>query len=413
MNPSATQAESHGFVSSMTRFIDHQAEALGSGAWQALALPGSSLSLMLTGFLTLFIALIGYNLLLGHTLTVRTGTIAMVKIGIVLALATSWPAYRTLVYDVVVRGPGELVAEIGRPARIPGADGSLVQRLDHADRALAELAILGPGNPPMLSAVPAGQSASQIVVPPPFGGFNAFALGGARIIFLIAAIGAFAVVGIVAGLMLALGPFFIAFLLFENTRSLFEGWIRVLAGAALGSVGSAIALGLQLGLLEPWLAMVLARRHANDALPSVPTELLVVVSVFAIALIAVLIASARLARAFRLAPIVGWGGAPAERPAQRTLELATTGAPSSEAARNERTRATNVVDVLVAAQRREARLGGGTPATYDPQRVHIAPGDRPHRDSTASAQAASVGRSFRRRARGRTTASAERRDRTA
>src|SRR5206468_8071792 len=94
-----------GFVSSMTSYLDCQAQVLGSGGWSALAMPGSTLSIVLTGFLTIFIALIGYNLLLGHAMTVRSGTLAFVKIGAVFALATSWPAYRTLVYDLVIDGP--------------------------------------------------------------------------------------------------------------------------------------------------------------------------------------------------------------------------------------------------------------------------------------------------------------------
>ena len=67
----AADPESAGFVGSMTRFIDCRAEALGSGAYQVLALPGSTLSVVLTGFLTIFVALIGYNLLLGRSFTVR------------------------------------------------------------------------------------------------------------------------------------------------------------------------------------------------------------------------------------------------------------------------------------------------------------------------------------------------------
>ena len=81
-----------GFVSSMISFIDWQAKALGSAAWQALSAPGSTLAIVLTGFLTIFIALIGYNLLLGRSLTVRSGVLAAVKIGAVFALATYWPA---------------------------------------------------------------------------------------------------------------------------------------------------------------------------------------------------------------------------------------------------------------------------------------------------------------------------------
>src|SRR5258708_19430595 len=102
-----------GFVSSIMAYIDCQALTLGAGGWAALAAPGSVLSVVLTGFLTIFIALIGYNLLLGMSMTVRDGTLAFVKIGAVFALATSWPAYRTLVYDLVTDGPPQLVAQIG------------------------------------------------------------------------------------------------------------------------------------------------------------------------------------------------------------------------------------------------------------------------------------------------------------
>ena len=73
--------EGAGFVSSVTGYVDCQAQILGSGSWQALAAPGSTLTVVLTGFLTIFIALIGYNLLLGNSITVRSGTVAFVKIG--------------------------------------------------------------------------------------------------------------------------------------------------------------------------------------------------------------------------------------------------------------------------------------------------------------------------------------------
>src|SRR4051812_17964690 len=99
MEPCAANAGS-GFIGSVTSYLDCQSQNLGSGAWVALAAPGSSLTLLLTGLFTIFIALIGYRLLLGATFTVRDITLSFVKIGAVFALATSWPAYRTLVYDL-------------------------------------------------------------------------------------------------------------------------------------------------------------------------------------------------------------------------------------------------------------------------------------------------------------------------
>lgn len=386
--------QSNGFIGSVTHFIDCQAQALGSNAWQALSMPGSTLAIVLSGFLTIFIALIGYNLLLGRGFTVRDGTLAAVKVGAVFALATSWPAYRTLVYDLVVDGPSQLVSDIGRPANVPGSDGSLLQRLDAADGALVQLSILGPGNP--------GFERTDIV-PPPFAGFSAFALGGSRILFLITAVGGLGIVRMITGLMLALGPFFIAFFLFDSTRSLFEGWVRVIAGAALGAVGVAIALGLQLAFLEPWLAAILARRTAGEALPAVPTELFVISSVFALAVVAMLFACVSLARAFRLSAILSavQPFAPSSAGATREQPLPNAASPAAD----ERSRARSMADLLTAAQHRETTgraLAGAT------RIVPLSAGQPEGRRST-SAPATPLGRSFRRAAPNR-SASAGKRD---
>jgi type IV secretion system protein VirB6 len=334
-----------GFIGSMTNYIDCQAQTLGSGAWQALAMPGSTLALVLTGFLTIFIALIGYNLLLGTGPSVRSGTLAFVKAGAIFALATSWPAYRTLVYIIVVDGPGQIVSEIGPRSGIVGSDGTLLQRLDGADQGLSQLAILGPGAPSVDQAAD--------VPPPPFIGFSAFALGGSRILYLLTAIAGLAAVRIIAALMLAIGPFFIAFLMFDSTRSLFEGWIRVLAGAALAAIGVSLTLGLELALLEPWLAQVLSQRVGGQALPGMPVELFVLVCLFAIIMLAAVIACARVAHAFRLAPLLR---IIPERDLSRQVAERAHDQIHRPRAEIERSRASAVADVLLAMNRRESAL---------------------------------------------------------
>lgn len=401
MNACAAPPLSNGFLGSVTSFIDCQAEMLGSGAYQALGVPGSTLSVVLGGFLTAVIALIGYRLLLGDNLTLREGTLAMVKIGAVFALATSWPAYRTLVYDIVTDGPAEVVSDIGPAAAIPDSAGSLVRRLDAADGALVQLAIVGVGVLP-------SEAQQAAIAPPPFTGFNAFALGVSRILFLLTALAGLGVVRIIAALMLALGPLFIAFLLFDSTRSLFEGWVRVLGGAAIGAIGVAIALGLQLALLEPWLAAILARRAAGEVLPSVPAELVVVTALFAIVVLAVIIACGMLARAFRL----GWLGQLA-----RTAESARPASAGSTtqvmrrapALGEERSRAVAVAEVMAAVERRE--IGGRVMA--GPRMALAGPAQAAQQGSYSSggaARAVPLGRSFRRRPGSRASASADRRD---
>jgi type IV secretion system protein VirB6 len=395
-----------GFVSGLLNFVDCQAQTIGAGGYQALATPGSTLSLVLTGLLTLFVALFGYRMLFGQTPGVRDGVLALVKIGVVLALATSWTAYRTLVYDVAFKGPAELASDIGRPAALPGTGGGLVARLDNADRLFVAVAALGVGVG--AAAAPPANPAPAVTNPeePQSAGFDGLALGGARVMFLAGAAGALAALRLIAGVLLALGPFFFAFLLFDGTRGLFEGWLRVLAGTALGALGAAIALGVELALLEPRLAYLIALRRAGYAIIGAPVELFVITLVFALALLAMLIAAARVAYGFRFPP--AWRVAPAlfgDALRGEQTRFAQIREPAADA--GERSRAAAVGDAVAATVRREAGpavagLAGGART--------LQPGPRPAfaRDALPLAPVP-LGQSFR-RTRNRASASAARRD---
>lgn len=390
-----------GFLSGVLGFIDCQAESIGAGGYQALAAPGSTLSLVLAGLLTLFVAFFGYRMLFGETLSVRDGVLAMVKIGLVIALATGWTAYRTLIYDVALKGPAELAGEIGSPSGLPGAGGGLVARLDNADRMLLAYVELGP----RAAIQPTGEGTSAAA-----SGFTDLFLGGARVLFLAGAIGALAVVRLIAGLLLALGPFFIAFLLFDGTRGLFEGWLRVLGGAALGALGAGIALGVELALVEPWLASLIATRAAGYATPGAPIELFVVALVFAVALGAMLFAAARVAYGFRLP--VAWRSAPSQLVEALRAETLRVPAMAREAvpATADRSRAVTVADAVAATQRREtpASVAAANSEPGAPSRTAIRPGTGRGEPPPPPVP---LGQSFPRRTRTRHSASADRRDR--
>jgi type IV secretion system protein VirB6 len=407
------------FLSSVLAHLDCQAQNLGAGGYQALANPGGPAALLLTGAMTIFIALIGYRLLLGETPSLRDGVVATIKVGIVLALATSWPAFRTLAYDVTLRAPADMTASIGAPSGLPGAQGGLVARLQLVDYQLAELTVIGTGRPinatpqvgPTQPLTPAQQAQELRRVQDlgtrvrwdPLRDFSL--LGNARALFLSGAIGGFASVRLVAGLLLALGPLFVIFLLFDGTRGLFEGWVRGLAGAALGALATAIVLGVELALLEPWLAAVIELRHQNIATPSVPVELLVLTLVFAITLIAVLIAVGKVAAGFRMPP--AWRVL-----RDRVAESVGGRAPMFEGPRagqaapnDERGRALAIADAVATTQRRESQAAQPTPTSFG------RPGITPTASNdVAVAGAAPLGQSFRRRTRGRVSAGASRRD---
>ncbi|MCW3838428.1 type IV secretion system protein [Sphingomonas canadensis] len=404
-----------GFLKGVLDFIDCQAQNMGTQGYQALAAPGSTLSLMLTGLLTLFVAFYGYRMLMGQTPVLRDGVMALAKIGIVLALASSWPAYRALVYDVAMLAPAQVTEEVGRPAGIPGAGGGLVLRLQQVDAALLALARRGVGSVEEQERSAASQAVSgrqQTVVQsakPVDSSFDPWAIGGSRVTFLAATISALAAVRLVAGFLLALGPFFIAFLLFDATRGLFEGWVRALAGTAIGAVAVTLILGAELALLEPWLNSMLARRAVNLGIPGAPVELLVVTSVFGLAMLAALVASARVAMGFQLPAIVRAvperigaalrGDSPQ---LQQRLAMAGPQVPSEQ-----RSRAAAIAEAVAASHRRETTASGGGGIGLGAAR---AASQAPARDIPAPAPVP-LGQSYGRRARTRVSGSAGKRDR--
>lgn len=355
------------FAPSVLYFLDCQAQLIGAEGYRGLAAPGSTASILLTGMITLLIAFLGYRMLLGHTPTIREGVLTFVKIGLVLVLATSWPAYQTLIYDIILRAPAELASTIGGATNLPGSGGGLVGRIDGVDQALKILAIEGVGP---VALGPNGQPLMPSVPPPPFLGFDSFALGFARVIFLVSTVASFAVVRIGAALLLALAPLFAVFLLFDGTRGLFEGWLKALLGTALGSLAIAITLGVALAFFEPWLATLLARRAGDLDIMGAPAQLLAAATIFAIALSAVMWLTARVALSLRIpawmpALSSNWndGRVPRAEPA-RANSIAH---PPIES----RSRAAAVADAIAINQRREtvaAEGGGGSRA------VHIARG---------------------------------------
>jgi type IV secretion system protein VirB6 len=398
-----------GFVSGVLNFTDCQAQNIGSGGYQALASPGSTLSLVLTGLLTIFVALYGYRMLFGQTPAVRDGVMALAKIGIVLALATSWPAYRTLVYDVTFHGPAEIAGDVGAPAGLPGAQGGLVARLSGVDVGFIELNRLGTGTLAEAQKTTEtrtvnGQTQQVITADHQPDTFEPSALGYARVMYLVTALGGFAAVRLVAGLLLALGPFFIAFLLFDGTRGLFEGWIRGLASAALGAVAITVILGVELALLEPWLTELLARRAVRLSIVGAPTELLVVTLAFALAVLAALATVTRLAMGFRMPQ--SWRATASNLVSNFTANQAAArpAAALQHVPAEQHSRAAAVAEAVAATQRREQAMAVAGAAQAPRQSATGLARDLPPPAPTP------LGQSYTRRTRARSSGSAGRRD---
>lgn len=338
------------FLSALLRHIDCQGRTIGAAGYQVLADPGSPLALVLTALLTIFVALFGLRMMFGEAPTLRDGVMAVAKVGVALAIATSWPAYRTVVYDVIVDGPAQLSAAIGDSAGLPGAEGDLIGRLQAADVTISRLINRGTGRNDVAALSPPGENAPG--EPPqrtPIADDPAF--GTARIVFLSSTVAAFAVVRLTAGVLLALAPLFAGLLLFGLTRGLVIGWARALAFALLASTAATILLGVELALLEPWLAQVLSLRQVKTVTAAAPVELLILCLGFALALAGSLAVILRLAFAVDLS----FGRRPAivaPPPLPASSEPIPTPSQRPEAERPA-PRAFAVADALFASQRRE------------------------------------------------------------
>jgi type IV secretion system protein VirB6 len=383
------------FLETVLRFVDCEARSIGADGYAALSAPGSPVASLLSVALTIFIAIIGYRMLLGHVPTIRDAVLAVVKIGIVLVLATSWPAYQVLVYDTAVLGPAELFGSIGRAAGLPGAGGGMTARLAGVDDALGAMTLFGAGTPPI------GEPRQALG---PFGGFDGFALGSARILFLLGVVGAFAAVRLITGLALAIAPLFALFLLFETTRGLFEGWARVLLGAVLGTFGVTLMLGVELALLEPWLTDLLAARSSRIAVPDAPAELFAITFVFCLTLVAVIAAAIRLTLGFRLPQVLPWSTSQGHA-AEVRIGGAHPSVSTTKSDNEERSRALVIAEAITSSQRREG-VNGPAAAALVGGRMDAAPPDRQASDPMLQP----LGQTFRRRTLSRVSAGALKRE---
>jgi type IV secretion system protein VirB6 len=107
---------------------------------------------------------------------------------------------------------------------------------------------------------------------------------------LLSSLGVLLAAKIVLGLLLAVGPIFIALLLFDSTRGVFEGWLRASIAFAFAPLAATLLLGVALVMLEPSLLQMeeLQKQHIYTLGPafSVMTLILVFAGVSAGALIA-------------------------------------------------------------------------------------------------------------------------------
>jgi type IV secretion system protein VirB6 len=370
---------------------------MSEAGYGALSTANSPMTAVLTLMLTIYIAFIGYRLLIGRTpLRVGDLTISALKIGAIFALATSWPTYQQVVFDTLFRGPEQLAdAMMGAlqpsgPATRADAFASLQAAYDELQRSAAYF------------------TQHSLSTASPLQGGNAWAalaLNTSALLMLLTNLGAVLAAKIVLGLLLGLGPLFVVMLLFEATRGVFEGWLRAAIGFALAPLLAILGLVVQLTLIGPDLARLADLRSQGlvDLAPANSIFLLTLISTgvslalaIAVGIIAVSLRIPRLTAA-----VTAPGAAPGASVATFTQEARLGRAAVAEP------RARAVAAAALAMERREARSAAA--AGEAPRRIAFGTA-RPEIAAPTPAFSP-LGQSYRRATAPRQAASSLRRDR--
>jgi type IV secretion system protein VirB6 len=322
-------------VYSLLGSVDCNVQALVHTGYSAIFQPGGAIGGLLTALLTIYVAVMGYRLLLGQSqLRVSDFALNAVKLGVVIALSTQWETYQTVVYDLLFRGPQQLAGLI---AGAVDPDSTLM----HGDvftglqTAFDDLSNFGAGyashSPPSASPMLGGA------------GFGALLLTSSASILLLSTLGVLLVAKIVLGLLLAVGPLFIALLLFESTRGVFEGWLRASLAFAFAPLAVTVLLGIALTMLEPSLTQMqdLQKEHIYTLAPAYSVMTLILV--FAGVSLGALAAGGVIALGFHLPKAL--------RPADAAI--ASAAARSSEPVVLSQSRAARVAAAATALDRRD------------------------------------------------------------
>ena len=180
----------------------------------------------LTIVLTLYIALLAFNLLTGRSaLRLSVLTPRMMTLGLVLTFATSWIAYQSVVWNLATGAPDEIASVL------VGTKGSattiFAQHLDGVFTAITDAATSATPT----AAPPAPGTPAAVAVPTLASPANILSIAG--LILLLGTVGVLVVCRLALAALLIIGPVFIVLALFDGTRGLFEGWMKSVAMFAL------------------------------------------------------------------------------------------------------------------------------------------------------------------------------------
>jgi type IV secretion system protein VirB6 len=281
-----------GVIRGVLATVECQTRVYAESGYQALTTGSPVFQGAVTAVLTIYVALIGYRMLFaqGSTRLSDTPGIAL-KIGLILALVTSWAAFQTLVFDIADRAPEEIAAIVSAPLT-EGGTSLASSPVDGLQAAYDEFSNTGAAYGKLAGPNAKGYSSPQAAA--------AEATAGASGILFLSSAGVISAATLAIGVLTAIGPLFVVLALIPATRGLFVGWMRAMAAAALTPLVAWLLIVLMLSVIEPWVDTLTAQRVSNRLDPQTAMSASALVFVFAAGQAALVIGAWVMALSFRL-----------------------------------------------------------------------------------------------------------------
>ena len=141
MNQACASMVDDGVIRGILATVECQTRTYAQGGYLALTQGSDGVfQTALTSLLTIYVAVLGYRMLFaqGDTRLSDAPGIGL-KIGIVLALVTSWSTFQTLVFNVADRAPVEIAALVSAPLTADGRSALAASPIDGLQAVYDEL----------------------------------------------------------------------------------------------------------------------------------------------------------------------------------------------------------------------------------------------------------------------------------
>lgn len=236
-------------IGASLRAIDCAAGEMSQAAFSRIFGAEGAFQLPLQILLTIFVALLGFGLVTGR---LRIGLSSLVPrlvtLGVVLTFATSWIAFQSVFWNLLVLGPDEIAGGL-----MDGDGSATTIFADKLDVVMYSLMEVSGGD---------GMAETTSIFSPP----GLLWSGGTML--LLGTVGVLATCKIALAVLMALGPIFIVTALFKATRGLFAGWLKAAVLMSLAPLFAVLAGSLMLELATPVLSALMATPGRIDVRPA-------------------------------------------------------------------------------------------------------------------------------------------------